>query len=143
MLVGIKKPLRHCTPSDLIRHSDVLSVRVSQAQRTYSVGLLEEAYQLSKKIGIAKAAKMAGINLNSLRHYCTIRKREDGTAGKQPAGFAKITPDQKKKCHAAYLRLYSRGFSKSMRKCWIEAGKQTGVNGRSVEFQYTRGLWKP
>lgn len=143
MLSGINKPLRHCTPSDLLRHSEVRSVRSSQAQRTYGVGLLEEAYQLSKQVGLTKAAKLSEVNRNSLSHYAIIRRREEGTARKQPERIRRITPQQKKQCYSAYLLLVRQGFSKSKRKCWIEAGKRTGVNGRSVEFQFVRGLWNP
>jgi len=142
MLPGLNKPLRHCTLSDLSRHSECSSARQSQAQRVYSVGLLEEAYKLSKEVGLGEAARVTEVNANSLSHYTQIRRREEGHKPKKIGG-RRITDAQKKDCLKIMQMLHQRGFSKGRRKCWIEAGKRIGVNGRSVEFQYVRGLWTP
>lgn len=142
MLPGLNKPLRHCTLSDLHRHSECSSARHSQAQRKYSVGLLEEAFKLSIKVGMSDASRQTGVNVNSLSHYAQIRRKE---AGHVPAKLhgRKITDAQKRDCLKLMKRLHDRGFSKGKRKCWIEAGRLLGVNGRSIEFQFVRGLWTP
>jgi hypothetical protein len=41
------------------------------------------------------------------------------------------------------FKLFNLKWSKSMRRCWIEAGRICGCSGRSVEFQHYRGIWKP
>ena len=143
MFLGLKKPLRHCTPGDLVRHSEVQAVRASQAQRKYSLGLLEEAFQLSEKIGPAKAALEAGVNKNSLIHYRLLRLRELGRSRKAgPLKKNNIDPVKKRKCFETYQRLHAAKFG-CHRKCWIEAGNRTGINGRSVEMQWVRGIWNP
>ncbi len=135
------KPLRHCSLSDLVNRSEELAVRQSQGQRKISLGLLEEAFQLSQSIGLTEAAKLAGLNKNSLKHYRTIRLRELGQSGKR-GGILRVTQEQKYKVFEIQSRLYLRGYG-SKRKCWIEAGRRVGVSGRTVEFQYVRGLWIP
>lgn len=144
MLNGLPKPLRHCTPSDLHRQAESAAVRQSQARRIYSLGLLEEAYQLSKKVGLSAAAKLAEVNINSLSHFRQVRRKEEGHVPKEALGQNRIPAQKKKQCYVMALILFQDyQFSKSMRKCWIEAGKRLGVNGRSIEFQLGRGLWKP
>lgn len=142
MIPGLNKPLRHCSLSDLTRHSENLSVRQSQAQRIYSLGLLDEALKLGKKVGLPKAALESGVNINSLRHYSQVKKIENGHKTKPYKGSNRIDPDLKRACLNVYRQLHASEFG-GHRKCWIEAGKRVGINGRSVEFQYVRGIWKP
>ncbi len=137
------KPLRHSSPADLIRRSEEMSVRLSKAMRKYSLGLLEEAFQLSERLGVTEAAKVSGVNKNSLSHYRQIRMREMGIKSKGTGNKKNsIDPVRKRACFEMHQNLLKSRFSSS-RKCWIEAGRLTGVNGRSVEFQVVRGLYTP
>lgn len=120
-----------------------MPARLSQAQRLYSLGLLEEAFKLSKKVGIAEASRVSGVNYNSLIHYRLIRLREEGRVSRKIKRSNSIDPVKKRRCYEVYLDLVARRYSRSRRKCWIEAGKMTGVNGRSVEFQFIRGIYTP
>lgn len=142
MVEGLNKPLRHCTSSELMRHSEDAAVRASLAGRKYSVGLLEEAYQLAKSIGPKKAALTAGVSLTALNHYRIIRRREEGIIS-PPRYSTKIPHDKKLEVLKYYLQLRRIKWAKSMRKCWIKAGEMAGANGRTVEFQYNRGIWNP
>ena len=120
-----------------------MEVRNSKAQRFYSLGLLEEAFQLSEKVGPVEAAKVSGVNRNSLMHYRLIRRREMGHKSKpRKAGKNAIDPVKKKKCFEMFQHLHRARFG-AKRKCWIEAGERLGINGRSVEFQVVRGIWVP
>ncbi len=144
MIEGLTKPLRHCSASELHRHSEDRAVKASLRQRIYSSGLLEEAYRLSRKIGLKEAARVSGVNKHSLRHYILVKRIESGEpAKKKRPGPNTIPPQKKKECHKLAFALFKKRYSTAMRKCWIEAGRRTGINGRSVEFQYIRGIWKP
>lgn len=144
MIQGLTKPLRHCSASELHRHSEDRAVRASLRHRLYSTGLLEEAYRLAQKVGATEAAKISGVNKHTIRHYILAKKVSEGKAiRKAYPGVHRIPEDKKKACHKLAFSLFKKRFSTSMRKCWIEAGKRTGVVGRSVEFQYIRGIWKP
>jgi len=136
------KPLRHCTSSDLAKRSGDSALRSSLWNRKFSIGLLEEASELSKSIGMAAAARAAGMAYSTLRHYVFINRL---LAGHKPGKNTteKISREKKLQCYETYLMLLGRNFSKSKRKCWIEAGRITGVNGRSVEFQLNRGYFTP
>ncbi len=126
-----------------MRHSENLSVRLSNSHRKYSLGLLEEAFILSNKIGVRQAAQEAGINVNSLVHYRLIRRRELGCKKQRPyVRNNAMDPAKKRACYLMFKRLHEAKFG-GKRKCWIEAGNRTGVNGRSVEMQVTRGIWAP
>jgi hypothetical protein len=111
--------------------------------RLYSTGLLEEAHKLSLKVGVAQASVIAGVNKHSLSHYIQAHKLANGHTPKPYNGSNALPPAKKRACVILAFQLFKKGFSRSMRNCWIQAGKRTGVNGRSVEFQYVRGLWKP
>lgn len=141
MIPGLKKPLRHCTISELYRHAELQTVRRSQGARKYSVGLLEEAYSLSLKLGATKAAQVSGVKLKSLLAFITVRRKMEGTIG-LPRSSLKITEQQKEECYRLAI-MFKRAGERSIRKCWIRAGQIVGCNGRSVEFQYVRGLWTP
>ncbi len=144
MIEGLTKPLRHCSASELHRHSEDRAVKASLRHRTYSSGLLEEAYRLCQKVGFKEAARISGVNRNSLRHYVLVKKITDGTpTRKHKPGPNTIPPQKKKECHKLAFALFKKRYSTSMRKCWIEAGRRTGINGRSVEFQFIRGIWRP
>ncbi len=113
-------------------------MRQSISKRKISLGLLQETYRLAKEIGTKKACKQAGISTSSLRHYALIKHGK-----KSAVRSSKYCHLQKYDCFLMAHVLKKQGFSKSMRKCWIEAGNRLGMKGRSVEFQYIRGLWKP
>lgn len=119
-------------------------MRHSQVTRFYPLGLLEEAFILSEKIGPKKASIESGVNINSLSHYRQIRRRNQ--PGFKPRVIAprknSIDPLKKRACFEVYKQLLAAKFA-GKRKCWIEAGKRVGINGRSVEFQYVRGIWAP
>lgn len=141
MASGSTKPLRHRSPHEL--DSENKQSRQSQARRKYSLGLLEEAFKLSNKVGPTEAARVSGVNVNSLTHYRGIRMAEEGHKPKARIHKHSIDPIKKYKCYQTFLLLVKAKFSRSKRHCWIEAGKRTGINGRSVEFQVVRGIYKP
>lgn len=137
----LAKPLRHCTPSELLRHADGVSAKASQSQRKYSLGLLDEAYKLYKEVGRSEAARISGVGIESLSKYIAVKKRLDGIPPRPSK--SKMSNQQKQTCWEVASYLHARGFSGAKRKCWIEAGKRVGINGRSVEMQFDRGLWAP
>lgn len=141
MVVGLNKPLRNCSSSELSNHSEDASVRASLQRRRISMGLLEEADRLSQKTTASSACKQAGISVATLKHFQLTKRLAAGSVRKPY--YCKYTRAQKLKCLAMMEELFRIGFSKSRRKCWIEAGKRVGVNGRSIEFQYVRGIFKP
>ena len=116
-------------------------MRLSQSQRKYSLGLLEEAYRLSKEVGPTEACRQSGVKTASLGHFISIKRKEAGV--KPRKGYGKMTHEQKCECLKLARHLKDSGWHAGMRPCWIEAGKRLGINGRSVEFQYVRGLWNP
>lgn len=135
-----EKPLRDLTPAEMARHPDQQACLRSSSKRKYSLGWLEEAYKLSKELGITKAAKLSGVSYETLTKHVLVRKLREGYVPK-PGRF-KVSPEQKQKCWEIAMQLYGR-YSHSTRKCWIEAGRRLGVCGRTVETQFTRGTWKP
>lgn len=143
MILGLKKPLRHHTLAELHRFSESRAFKLAAGQRKYSVGLLEEAYKLYKLIGLTAAAREAGVNVNSLDHYTQVRRMEEGHKPVPLHGSNRIDPAIKQDCYEMAFKLFKLNWSKSLRRCWIEAGRLCGCVGRSVEFQYGRGLWKP
>lgn len=140
MIPGLNKPLRNCSPSDLRRHSEVRAVRSSLAQRKYSIGLMEEALKLFAKMTLVQAAKLSGVNPNTLKQFALAKRVSEGTVGPSKS---RIPHAKKQVVYSLAMALHQKGFSRSMRKCWIEAGRRVGISGRTVEFQYVRGLWKP
>ena len=137
---GPKKPLLHCTLRDINDNSRRVAIERSIRVRKYSVGLLEEAYKLSRKEGSKKASIISGININSLNHYTTVRNRELGIL-KPKSGKRKISDEDMQKCSDLALKFMQRGMTS--KKSFIEAGKIVGINGRSVEFSIGRGIWVP
>jgi hypothetical protein len=114
-------------------------VRSAIGMRRYSLGLFAEAATLASKIGVAAAAKEAGMSEATLKHYIRAKRIAAGYRPKRRSA----QNEKKKLCCKVFEDLMRAGFSKNKRKCWTEAGRITGVNGRSVEFQVDRGIWKP
>lgn len=137
------KPLRHQTDNELMRYPESRSHLAAARTRKYSVWLLEEMYRLYKRTGsIAKAAKQAGVNYNSAKHYILVSKKLAGE--KLGANRSeKVSPAVKQKVYELAHKLKRSGFARGMRDCWIAAGGAYGVSGRTVEFQYVRGIWSP
>jgi len=104
-------------------------------KRRISLGLLEETEKLAKKIGTIAACKQAGMSRSTLQQY--IVSKTGGFKGSK-TGLARKT-----ECLRLATNLKKMKFSTSMRKCWIEAGNRLGINGRTVEHQYIRGLFVP
>lgn len=135
---GLQKPLLHCTLRDIKDNSRRAAIERSIKARKYSVGLLEEAYKLSKKEGPKKASIISGININSLNHYIIVRNRELGIL-KPKSGKRKVSDKDMQACLDLALKFMQGGMPS--KKSFIEAGKIVGINGLSAHFSIGRGIW--
>lgn len=127
------KPLRYLSPAEAI--SAGLSGRRSLSGRKYSLGLLQEALKLSEQVGLKEAERISGVNTAAIRTYRQVK------CGPRQVRKRKSTPEQNQRCLELAQKLFRSGFSRGMRKCWVEAGRLMGINGKTVENRYVAGIW--
>lgn len=113
------------------------------ARRLYSTLILDEAVNLAKETSLSHAEEVTGVNRETIKQHGRAQliagnKVEEARRRRQakPRGM-KYTIEQKIAVveKAMQFRKYQ-----AQRKAFEEAGRRLGVNGRSVEMQWRRGL---
>lgn len=113
-----------------------------KSKQIHSNLILEEASTLAKEWGLTAACEKTGVSKSVLKQYMLVKRKQDSKTevAKRKNPTAKYSDAQKLAC----LKLAEQFRTHlGKRKAWIEAGRRTGVNGRSIEMQYDRGIWRP
>lgn len=153
---GIPPPRMGSAP---IKSPDAAMVAMKRSQRKgvlYSRLLLDEAVALAKQKGMKEAARLTGVG------YWSINQRQDELRGPNPKEKGnRYTLAQKRECVALAMRLMAspetvkhvsnicgRQVTRvapkwAQRPAFVEAGKRLGMNGRSIEFMWKRGMLEP
>lgn len=117
----------------------------------YSRLLLDEAVELAKSVGYPTAAKMTGVNKNSIHMHARIQKGRAGLASRKDG--SRYTLAQKQACVRLAQSLMASDETKDKKCRWgvqkvrkwqhrpafIEAGRRLGMNGRSIEWLWVSG----
>lgn len=124
--------------SEAERRELLATVCRKRGTRKYSRQMLDEAAGLAAQIGVRKAAKKTGINAHSIhRHIKNLRAKERGPSRKDGDRY---TYAQKKACVECAHDLVRTRKAAGMRPAFIECGRRLGINGRSIEYQWSVGL---
>lgn len=138
---SLTRPIRFLSPAELARMGDSRAAKNAMALRKYSLGALEQAYQLKKTMTRREACARTGVSVRAFDSYAQFRRRQEGIPHKSTK--SKIPPDIREKVYRLASLLYKRGWSNNQRKCWIEAGNRFSVSGKAIESYYRMGLWTP
>jgi hypothetical protein len=121
-------PLRPITREDVEQAAISL---VPTRRRKYSRLLVDEAVELSKKIGRSKAAKRTGV------HVETISQRQRIIRGTKNC---KYTRQQIEECIRTALHLMKREGVGCKDKAFAEAGRRLGISGLYILQEWRLGV---
>ena len=110
-------------------------------RKLHSTLILDEAVALAKTEGIGEASRIVGISKEVIRQHARVRALENNKTEviKRRRTQPKYSDEQKLAC-LKFAEQFKPYLGK--RRAWIEAGRRLGVNGRSIEMQFDRGLFK-
>lgn len=124
--------------SDAERRELLATIGKRRTTRKYSRQMLDEAAELAAQIGVRRAAKRTGINAHSIeRHIKNTRAKKRGPLKKDGDRY---TNAQKQACVECAHDLVRKGKARGFRPAFIECGRRLGINGRSIEYQWSVGL---
>lgn len=139
------------------------AAREARGNTKYTRLMLDEAVELSKVRGMKYAVKKTGIkHWSILGHKRRLAREGKYTPAPRRSHNNRYTMEQKRKCVELALALMrngetvqkkilfpSRGKTIVMtrpkwtqRPAFVEAGRRLGMNGRSIEWQWTEGSIK-
>jgi hypothetical protein len=105
--------------------------------RKYSLLLLDEAVRCAIDMGPKKASALTGVHKESIKkHRFKLFGKQNGV---QKGAPLKYSICQKLECVKRAKKLVSSGMAKTEIAAFMAVGKQIGVDGRSIQRQWSRG----
>lgn len=105
----------------------------------YSPLMLDEAARLAARVGIRQAAQATGVKFWSIVQWQRkLRLEGKLPKGKPNPGNARYTLAQKQQCVRLAMRIADRE-QRGMTRALREAGRRLGMNGVSINEQWSRG----